>query len=279
MLPKPTHVLRCASAALVGLTLLLGCETSLEPIDKEAGLFSIYGYLNLTKEPHHLRIRNLKDPIFDDSAGGVDATVRLEHLETGATEVLNDSLVLFQGVQTHNFRSEMDIQPTDKYRIVVEREDGESTQATATMPPVTEVDDRPSGSAICTEHFEFRFPNVPDPRFVQIKAGIRWPDRWRWVPIDKPTVGDDGTLTVAFSLTTIIRRIIPERTLISIGPPKEYCELLSKKAMRLAYTHFGPDWPPDSLLADPVASQVENGLGVFGGLHRDTLEKKIEMPE
>lgn len=278
-MPYSSLTARAFSVVAVGLILSLGCDPSIDPIDRDAGLFSIYGYLNLTTEPHYVRIRNLKDPILDDSTAGVNATVRLENLETGATEVLDDSIVVFQGVQTHNFSSDLDILPSDKYRIVVEREDGESTEATATMPPLTKTDDRPSGPVNCTDHFRVNFPNVPEPRFVRINLGIHWRGRWRWTHVDEPNVGEGGVPTVAFAPTTIIRRIIPERILITTGPPREYCDLLGKKAVRVAYTHFGPDWPADSLLANPVASRVENGLGVFGGLHRDTIEKAIEIPE
>lgn len=277
-MPRLTSGPRLLALLLVGLTLLLGCETSIEPIDKEAGLFSIYGYLTLTENRHYVRIRNLKDPIFDDSAAGVNATVTLENLETGTRDVLDDSIVVFQDVQTHNFESDLDVQPSDRYRITVERSDGESTQATATMPPFTTIEDTPSGAVECTEHMRLNFTNVPESRLLRIRAGIRWRSQWHWTQVEKARVEDSATPTTVFAPTTIIRKIVPERILISLGPPSEYCDILGKKQIRVAHTHFGPDWPADSLLADPVASQVENGLGVFGGLHRDTLAKEVIIP-
>lgn len=275
----PLLWVRWVAAGLVAIALVSGCDTSIQPIDKEAGLFSIYGYLNLTREPHYVRIRYLKDPILNDSAAGVNATVRLDHMETGASEVLDDSVVVFQGVQTHNFRSDLNLQPQEQYRIVVERADGQSTQATATMPPFTEVVPVPEGTVNCVENMRATFPNVPEPRLVRANAGIHWRARWNWVAVDIFASNPGGSPSITFSPETIIRRIIPERILEATGPPRRYCDLLGKKKIRLAYIHFGPDWPPDSLLTNPVASRVENGLGVFGGLHRDTLEKEIEIPE
>jgi hypothetical protein len=54
--------------------------------------------------------------------------------------------------------------------------------------------------------------------------------------------------------------------------------LLKNNYMRVAYTHFGPDWPADSIVANPLGSNVEGGLGIFGGLHRDTLRQAITLP-
>jgi hypothetical protein len=49
--------------------------------------------------------------------------------------------------------------------------------------------------------------------------------------------------------------------------------------LRIDYTHFGPDWPSDSVVAAPFASRVENEPGVFGGIHRDTVRKSTTLPE
>lgn len=267
------------SLLLVGFTLLLGCDTSLQPIDEDTGLFSIYGYLTLSNRPHYIRIRNLKDPVFDGSDAGIPATVTLEHLETGTTETLDDSIVVFQGVQTHNFKSSQDIQPDDKYRIVVERSDGASTQVTATMPELTNVGVDPSAPIACTEDVTFTFFNVPEPRLLKVSVGFLWRGQWHWVERGNPTISPEGTPMTRFSPEGILREVVPERILRSLGPPSEYCTLMVKKEVRVAYSHFGPDWPADSVLTNPVKSQVENGLGVFGGLHRDTLVKNIEIPE
>lgn len=265
---------------LVALALASGCKTSLDPVDEEIGLFSIHGVLTLSQEPHYVRVRNLKDPVFDGSDAGVNATVTLEHLDSGTVETLTDSIAVFDGVQTHNFRSEQDIQPDATYRLVVEKPDGRSTEATATTPPQTQVDVEPTGPTKCVQSVGLHYKNVPDRRLLRIDVGIPWRNQWKWVDLDVPTTGPEGTPVVSFDAATIIDRIIPERIQATVGyNPKKFCNLLDDNKLRVAYTHFGPDWPADSVRTDPVASTVKNGLGVFGGLHRDTLQKAIDLPE
>lgn len=266
---------RCTVALLLGLLLLGGCDSTFNPFAEETGVASIYGVLTLSDGPSFIRVKNLNDPLIGDSTRTLDATVTLTNRETGATETLSDSVVVFDGVYTHNFRTDLDLQQKTTYRITVDHPNGRA-QATATLPESTRVDVRPTEAVSCTQQVQVFFQNVSAPRFVRAEVGIPWRSDLRWIDLETSQTGSVpvGRVTPSAAL----RRVVPESILLSVGPPEEYCSLLFGP-LRIAYTHFGPDWPSDSVVADPFASRVENGLGVFGGIHRDTVRKPTTLPE
>lgn len=257
-----------ATAAVV---ILAGCNTTLEPFDDETGQFSIYGALTLSKEQHFIRVKDLNEPVVQGSTRVLDATVTLENLETGTKETLADSIVTFDGIATHNFRSEQEIQPKATYRLTVERPDERASQATATMPPRTKVEVEPikTDTVSCTQGIRFNFRNVSDARLLTMTIAVYWEKRWRWVEINASS--QFGILP-----WRIVEEVVPQHILDTLPDSSYYCTLLDDNKLRMPYTHFGPDWPADSVLADPTESTVENGLGVFGGIHQDTLVRTID---
>ena len=260
---------------LTGLLLLGGCDTTVDPFAEETGVASVYGVLTLSEGPSFVRVKDLNAPLIGDSTRVLDATVTLTNRETGATETLSDSVVAFDGVYTHNVRADLDLQEETTYRITVEQSRGRA-RATATMPASTRVDVRPEGPVACTGQVRIRFQNVPGPRFVRAEVGLPWRNEIHWIDLETSQSGSApvGRVTPSAAL----REVVPESVLLSVGRPEEYCSLLFGP-LRIAYTHLGPDWPADSVVADPFASRVENGLGVFGGIHRDTVVKPTTLSE
>lgn len=266
-----------APLALAGLLLWTGCDNTLEPFDEETGQFSIQGLLTLSQETHFIRVKDLNDPITPDSTRTLDVTVTLENTATGTTEQLTDSVVVFDGIFTHNFRTDQDIQPGVTYELTVERPDGRSAQAIATMPERTELEVSPAKpEAIrCDRGIVLKFQNVPAARFLRIFVGLKYERDWKWVKVQ------DSDTELGISPANFVQEILSERILRSEfgdnwrNAKRLYCTLLDTDTFRIAYTHFGPDWPPDSVLANPIESSVKNGLGVFGGVHRDTLFRTV----
>lgn len=265
------------SVLIAGVALLTGCDNSVDAFEEDAGLFSIHGYLSLSGNEHFIRVKDLNEPLVGDSTRAIDATVTLENLTTGQVETLTDSIVAFEGVYTHNFRTDQDIQPATRYRVSVERPDGRTARATATMPPRTEVALDPEEPTDCTEALVVRFRNVQEVRLLRVSVGFVWRNQLNWVDLDEPTVGSEGTPVFSFAPATILDGVFPTSLKRNLGFDQErYCNQLNEDDFRVAYTRFGPDWPADSVLTDPLASSVENGIGVFGGLQRDTLTQRVE---
>lgn len=265
------------TVVLAGLGLWTGCDNTVDPFAEERGQFSIQGVLTLSQEEHFIRVKDLNDPLIGDSTRTLDVTVTLENQATGTTERLADSIVAFDGLFTHNFRTDQDIQPGVTYELTVERPDGRSSQATATMPPETRVESRPPrpDSIRCSGGLILRFQNVPKGRFLRVFAGFNWNRAWRWAEIQDPET------SIGIEPARFVEKVIPNRVFrAELGSnwqeqKRLFCTLLDKGRIRIAYTHFGPDWPPDSVLANPIESSVRNGLGVFGGVHRDTLSRVL----
>lgn len=265
------------SAVLAGFVLLAGCDATLSPFAENTGQFSIYGYLTLSDRPHFIRVKDLTDPPVPGSTKVLDAKVRFENLETGRIETLADSVVLFDGVYTHNFRVKQRIHPGTSYRITVKRPDGRFSQATATMPNRANVEVNPPKDSVvdCFRPIQLRFREVSlsEPRLIQISVGIVRKDRSLvWVGPESPSA-----LRYTFAPWRIIRRALPRHVLNTVPDSTKWCSVfLGDDKIRAAYTHFGPDWPADSVFMDPTASTVKNGLGVFGGLYRDTVSRRVD---
>lgn len=260
--------------ALIGIgTLLSGCDNTLDPFAEDTGLYSIYGYLSFSGS-NFIRVKDLNTPPTSDSTRSLDATVRLENLETGTTETLIDSVVVFDGVYTHNFRMKQPVVRGATYRLTVERADGRRTRATATMPRGTlDVEPSPSDTVDCSGEVLLHLRNARKLSTVTLSVAVSWEDSIHWA--------DQGTVDQAtgFVPWRIVQQALPNHVLNTIDDREAYCTLLDEHEFRIAYTHYGPDWPADSVLTDPTASRIENGLGVFGGFRRDTLSRFVYISE
>lgn len=116
--------------------ILSGCETTFDPFIEGKALYSIYGYLDVNRPVNYIRVKDLDTPITADSARKLNAKVTLTNLATGQSQILQDSVVRFNGIYTHNFRTTMDITPETKYRVQVTRPDGKSVSATTITPAI-----------------------------------------------------------------------------------------------------------------------------------------------
>lgn len=254
-----------------------GCDNTVDPFAEESSQFSIHGLLTLSKAKHFIRVKDLNDPVDADSARMLNATVTLENMSTGTTETLADSIVTFDGFFTHNFRTDQDIQPGTSYRLRVERPDGRFSEATATMPPAAdlEIEPTPTDTAACDGQILLTFQGIPLDGLVRISAAVRWEDQLRWTEPKQLALPTGGYVP-----WRIVDQVLPDPVLRSVGDPAQYCnELLDDDKVHITYTRFGPDWPADSVLANPIESSVENGLGIFGGIQRDTVVRTVDTSD
>ncbi|MFB6231826.1 MAG: hypothetical protein ABEL04_11790 [Salinibacter sp.] len=265
-----------------GAALLAGCDASLAPIDKEAGLYSVHGYLTLNDGPHFVRVKNLNVPVGSDSARALNATATLTNLVTGQAETLTDSIVAFEGTPTHNFRIDQAIQPATTYRLRIEQPDGDATRATATTPRDARVDvsPPPSDTIECLEGITLRFRNIRGESRVQVSGGLYRNGNLHWTREDlRIPAGDSVLAQHGYAAWRLVQKVLPEYEWSRIDRKENYCTLLDRNIMIVAYTHYGPDWPADSVLGDPTQSTVKNGLGVFAGIRRDTMKRVLRLDD
>ncbi|WP_428235950.1 hypothetical protein [Gracilimonas sp.] len=113
---------------------IAGCDNSLEPLDKDTGVYSVYGTLDLNKDTNEIRVRDLNVPFTEEATTEIDATVTLENLNTGFEEALNFERFFEAGVYHHNFLVTQNIEANTAYQLTVTRSDGEQVTLTTTTP-------------------------------------------------------------------------------------------------------------------------------------------------
>ena len=133
-----TLQLTLLSFALCLFTLLASCDETFKPItERESHPYSIYGYLESPVDTNWIRVSEVRNNLFLDENATIDAMVTLQHLESGQTETLQDTLVQYEaGIYAFNFRSTMALEPEQTYLLKAERSDGQTSSAMVRMPPM-----------------------------------------------------------------------------------------------------------------------------------------------
>lgn len=269
---------------LLGVLVLLGgCENTIDPLTGDDG-FTVHGFVNVSAKRHFIRVRDLNSPLTADATRELDATVTLENVDTGATTPMQDSVVVFDDVYTHNFWAEVDIEAGTQYRVIVEGSDGTTTTATTRTPDPVNVDPDPS-SGHCLNSFRIWFRGITELNLISSRIGFQFEGRRFWISKEpgferNAPPGADARLEFQ-----------PERILANEIPPQDNpdtsfryeprCRELGSNEIRIAFTHLGPAWsgklPEGPLLFDPTESRfVENGVGFFGGLRQDTVAITVD---
>jgi len=118
-------------------TLITACNEPFNPIQQnDQYSFSIHGYLDASQDTNWVRITAVRDSLFMDTPEPLDAVVTLEHLESGHTVTMNDSLFRYYPGSTYayNYWTDMGIEPEQAYRLTVRRSDGTESHTSVTLP-------------------------------------------------------------------------------------------------------------------------------------------------
>lgn len=127
--------LKLIAVLLCCLSVFSSCEESFQPLkENKLYYFSIYGYLNASADTQWVRVAPVRDQL-DMPPVVPEMLVTLEHLESGHTVIMNDSLFgQGSGSSFINFWTTMGIQHGESYRLKAERPDGAASQVTVTIP-------------------------------------------------------------------------------------------------------------------------------------------------
>lgn len=120
--------------AIIFIFFLQSCDESFEPLkENNRFFFSIYGYLDASADTNWIRLIPLREGL--EELPEVDATVTLEHMESGTVTVMNDSLFQFAfGRTTLNYWTTMELFPGETYQIVAARSDGNQSSVLIEIP-------------------------------------------------------------------------------------------------------------------------------------------------
>lgn len=246
--------------AVVGV-MIIACDNTLDPIDKETGIYAIYGFLDLDEEINYIRVRDLNAPFTAEATQDIDAVVTLENLESGTTQILESTVMEYEGVFLHNFQVNGKISSDTQYRLTAKRSDGVTVSVLTTTP------------------------TMPEPSVVPTNQDC-------YIPIDvkfEPTNGGTIVLRVGFQIGFeywLSPQVLktneenPEEKISYTFTPREQLALvpgtggnLSCHDMRddnfyINYIHYSPGFY-EKISNDPfdILASTER----FGALYEDTL--------
>lgn len=252
---------------VIGLMMINCDDRTINPYEDEEGAFSIYGAMDVDENRHVIRVRNLLEPFQTSSEFPIDATVTFSNLQTGASTVLDDSIVQFSAGKVHNYILHEDLQSDTRYQLSVERSDGIKAQTNITTPAETEVSFVPDKIYTCEEPMYFRFDNVESPEIITMEVGVLYQGDEHWAPIEIV-----GEYEYDPRLDMVVLFMRPRNLLVEIFPPElpgnpefdryklfptVYCDELDEELFMFRYTHFGPEWS--------VGTSIEYGPGLAPG--------------
>lgn len=260
------------AAGVLGAGALIGCNDTIEPFS-EMGSYSVYGNLSFQQEPHFFRVRPLKQSL-NSSPESLDVTVTLTNRSNGRTRVLQDSVILFDGIRTHNYWSDFKVEPATTYELRVENSRLPPTSVQTTTPTGVDAVVIPDSVQECG-NVEVRFREAESP--VEIYVGFRFEGEMHWVrraEVESPPNREHKVLQ--FELGSVLIAVIP--TGLREPPP---CTQLEDTTIQIAYLYVDPERSQETAGAqvtyDPTQQErIDNGVGFFGAYRRDTITAKAD---
>jgi hypothetical protein len=246
------------------------CDNSLEPLDMDAGVYSIFGTLDLNKETNYIRVRDLNVPFTAEATRELNAVVTLENPGSGTVDVLESERLEHEGVYHHNFVVNGAIQPDTEYILTVERPDGVTitlSEITPTMPePVInsfntdcytpiEVEFSPTNGGTIVYRIRFRFELFGT--YFSAPRALR------------SNGNNQGKLSFTF---TPIKKI-PQLAGNPPPPPNTRCHHMATDNLTVFYSHYGPGLY-EKIENDPF--DIMRSTERFGGFYVDSLEIPID---
>lgn len=258
------------------LIFLTACNETFEPYqENDTYFFSIYGYLDASADTQWIRVAPARQE-FNMPPEVPEMAVTLEHMQSGNTVRMSDSLVIPGNDFNYlNFSTTMDIEHGETYRLRAERPDGSASHVTVTTP-----EEFPTPRLLRQESFgqpttyRLYIDGVERLAEVQTKWYIRL------------TAGDsfEEDKIVSFSYRNSVEQISDIDYTLLIEPEVEMEQIEQQiiippgGTIQLVHRQIfvasgGPEWDEEISSVDDLVyalpegfSNVENGLGYLVGV-------------
>ncbi len=277
------HILLTFHFCLFTLLTLAACEESFNPMQhNDQYPFSIHGYLDASQDTNWVRITAVRDSLFLEEPAPIDAVVTLEHLESGESSAMNDSLFRYEGgYYAYNFWTDMKLEPEQTYKLTVQRSDGAGSQTTVTLPPDYPLPHIRAGSSNLDTLVVNGVQHLAD---VQVLYDVKY-------HYSQVSTSDDAINTKKFRNLTDTLRVLhfqQKHVLINVNHhlnafymgPIPY----SIKKNKITVFSAGPEWVhfselDENLLSLPEgASNIEGGSGYLIGVISKTIPGSRHPP-
>lgn len=243
---------------------IVACDNSIDPFETEVGLFSVYGGLDLNSDKNHIRVMDLNTPL-NAPHTELNAIVEFQNLNTGFTEILNDTLVQFDDVNTFNFIKTGEIFPKTEYKVTVTRDDGLAREVFTRTPPkanhIVEGENRS-----CFLPVTIILDNVDEDDTILLNISFEYDNQIFESPLqlrDPPERTDDGGLQIQFRPQQVLNPFF--------GVGAVLCDELSDDTFFVEYTHFGPGFKLNSSTSDKPFSTSR-----LVGFYRETTPVVVD---
>ena len=274
--------LAVGSSLVASLVILGGCDQSIDPVVGDERPFTIWGYLDAHADTQRVRVFSIESRLGIDRSGPIDAAVISTDLETGEQREWTDAEITFADSSVgHVFWSDFRAEYERSYRLEVRRSDGQTTSAEVTIPPPVEVElvgerDRTVIPAL----IHGKPPNLVDVSVIY--DAITLPPANPWPPgtappppvrlkVAVPYSGEQEPTRDGWRYEIKLRRdfeVVKEE--FSINCLRD--DLIALRRIDFRFLAADSQWDPPggsfdpNLLIEPgTFSNVENGLGYFGG--------------
>lgn len=259
-------------AAILGFV-AIGCEANLAPIDRDAGLYGIYGALDLNRQTNYIRVKDLNAELTGDATDTLDAIVTLENLESGAIDTLPRTRLEFEDIYLHNFIVDNPVDPDTPYKITAERSDGAQTSIetlTPTMPePIAEPENRD-----CSTPVTVTFEPTNGSTIVLIMGipfeNLFGPIYWATPQVLREASGESNKITYTFTPRTQVD-VIPGS--VTNGLDLD-CTDLDDEDFMISFSHYSPGFY-EKIENDPF--DIRASTERFGAYYRDTLSVTVDI--
>ena len=257
----------------LAVALLSGCEANLDPIDRDAGLYGIYGALDLNKQTNYIRVKDLNAELTGEATDTIDATVTLENLETGLVDTLPSTRLEFEDIYLHNFIVNGTISPDTPYRVTAERSDGARTTI-ETLTPTRPVPVAGPENQDCNTPITVAF-NPTNGSAIVLRIGIPYASRlgpiyWGSPQELKSNTNQEDNLEYTFTPRVQVDVIPP---ILTNGQDLE-CTDLHDDEFLISFTHYSPGFY-EKIENDPF--DIRSSTDRFGAYYRDTLSVAVDI--
>ncbi|MEP1305024.1 MAG: hypothetical protein ABJK11_02055 [Balneola sp.] len=274
------HKKNITSVTLLSMLILAGifvynCDNTLSPVLEGESIYTVYGILDLDKQRNFIRVNDIKTQSNSEEELELDVNVSLTNLNTSFTEILRDSLIIYDGdIATHNFYTENPIQFNTDYRVIIKDSlDNEINILTSTpveTNTLVEGEDRK-----CFQYFFIEIEGIDRSKdeFIDFEVGFEFRDRMVW-GISRDHIDtyfeETNTLRLGFTPNQIISDVS--------GPGNEFsCVQLSSNIMHFRYVHFG-GFEQGQVITDESGDLIPGSRIVIGKYTRQ-LEIRVETDE
>lgn len=253
---------------LLAFLLVIGCDQTFEPLQENNKYhFSIYGTLDAAADTQWIRIGVPRGNI-NDTPDPTGITVTLEHVETGQSAVMQDTL--FASKDLLNYWTTMPLENEHAYRIKAERGDGKSSHVIVYVPkelptPLVWINNNPPGYMIYIDDSVEHIADLQTKWYVLISPQTERVKRVYTFNY-RNTLKHTGAFGGAYF--TLVRDS-EERRFITESNAGAEVAVLHRQFFVAA---GGPEWDENipsiddlTYFLDGTASNVENGLGYVVG--------------